>query len=190
MKKKEMLGTNLKNHMMVRAAPSIKGLKELDKFGADIAEEKETVNKVNIPEAYQKNEVMPERNLNKTGNIKKKETVYFKWLKDKNDYKILKKGSIEEQCSYRYRKPLDRDTLGSACDLWIKKVTKFRKMVKKKKNNKPKEVSRYLDNCELYEIKLEKNYEKEALENYQKVLGIEITNEIIVVEINCEKNRS
>ncbi|CAG8829726.1 22248_t:CDS:10, partial [Gigaspora margarita] len=155
-------------------------------------EEKETINKVNIPEVYQKNKVMPKRSLYEISDVeKRKQSTSNEMLDDKaqnkNDHKLLKEGSVEKWRSSEYEKPLNGDALGHACDLWIKKVTKFRGMVKKNENNNPKKVSRYLDNCGPYEVELEENCEKEAPENYQKAPGIEIINEIIIVKIKCEK---
>ncbi|CAG8817958.1 29779_t:CDS:2, partial [Gigaspora margarita] len=86
---------------------------------------------------------------------REEEAKYFDLLaQTEGDRETFEERSVEEWHEDRYGRPLDGDALGHACDLWIKKVTKFRGMIKKKENNKPKEAP-----------------------------GIEITNEIIIVEI-------
>ncbi|CAG8811774.1 34299_t:CDS:2, partial [Gigaspora margarita] len=54
-----------------------------------------------------------------------------------NNCKILiidEKVSIEEWHKDKYGRPLDRDALSHTCNLWIRKVIEFRRMVKKKEH--------------------------------------------------------
>ncbi|CAG8838732.1 9760_t:CDS:1, partial [Gigaspora margarita] len=111
----------------------------------------------------------------KEENVETVSTKPEKYLDNKarteSDRKTVKEGSVKERRGSK--RPLDGDALGHACNLWMRKVIKFRGIVKKKENHKPKEVTRYLDDCGPYKFESEKKYEKEALESGRTKIKIE-----------------